>query len=358
MRVFILSFTIIILLDISVFSQNDTLIIKKIISKTELCGKWYLAYKTDLSNNTNQFALKRGYFTIKSQLSEQISVRYTQDITIDNEGSDAGNVEIRMKYLYMKVKPFKTGLLKNSLAEIGLAHRPFVDFEQHINDYRSQGKMYIEKVGIVNTAGFGVLYSGLIGGKINKKVQSKLGQYCPGKFGSFSIGIFNGGGYHSIEVNNNKTIEGRLTIRPLPDFIPEVQLTYAGIYGKGNNEISPDFNMNLGAITYQSSLFILTGQFFLGTGNYKGTYFNDLGFASENSGYSFFSEFKIPKTSFALFGRYDSFYSNQNDNYYKTSYFGGVTYRFLKNKVFFYYGNDITKVGKTEVLEIVLDITF
>ncbi len=357
-RSFILSSIIIILLNISAFSQQDSSQIKKIISKTELSGKWYLVYNSDLTNKTNQFALKRGYFTIKSKLSEQISVRYTQDITIDKEGTDAGNIEVRIKYLYLKLKPFKTGALKNSYTEIGLAHRPFVDFEQHINDYRSQGKMYIEKVGIVNTAGFGVLYSGLIGGKISKSLQNKVGKHCSGKYGSFSLGVFNGGGYHSLESNNNKTIEGRLTIRPLPNVIPEVQLTYAGIYGKGNDTTSPDFNMNLGAITYQSPNFVLTGQYFSGKGNYKGTYFDDLGYAAENSGYSFFSEFKIPKTSFALFGRYDTFSSNQVSDYLNTGYFGGITYRFLKSKIFAYYGQDIINTNKTETFEIVLDITF
>ena len=40
--------------------------------------------------------------------------------------------------------------MKNSYAEFGLVHRPWLDFEQKVDQYRAQGKMYIEKSGIFN----------------------------------------------------------------------------------------------------------------------------------------------------------------------------------------------------------------
>lgn len=340
------------------FAQSDNSEIKNIIKEIEFSGKWYLIYKYDISDNTNYFALKRGYITLKSNISKQISVRYTQDITIDREGSDAGNVEIRMKYIYMKLKPFKNGFLNKSYVEFGLVHRPYVDFEQYINDYRSQGKMYIEKTGIVNTAGFGVLFGGLIGGKLSEKNVKRTGKYQIGKNGSYAIGIYNGGGYHNFENNKNKTVEGRLTLRPLPEILPSLQLTYSGIYGKGNTTTSPDFTMNLAALTYQNPVWVLTGQYYFGKGDYRGEYFDALGNAAVNKGYSFFGEFKMPKTAFALFGRYDVFYSNQISDYFRKGYFGGITYRFLKSKIFTCYGKDYTNSGKEQMFELVLDVVF
>ncbi len=339
------------------YSQNN-LSINNILNKTEISGKWYLLYKYDFEGNINSFALKRGYITLKSKLNDIISVRYTQDITIDNEGFDAGNVEIRMKYMYLMLRPFKNGIMKNSFTEFGLVHRPFVDFEQHINAYRSQGKMFIEKTGIVNTADFGILYSGLLGGKLSENSLKRTGKNMPGKYGSFAIGVYNGGGYHNFEENNNKTIEGRLSLRPLPELLPGIQLSYAGIYGKGNIANSPDFTCNLAALTYENNHIILTLQYYFGRGDYQGKYFDAYGNSAFNKGYSFFGEFLIPKTSFAVFGRYDNFVSNQIMDYFEGGYFAGLTYRFLKNKVFVCYEQDKIGNEKKKMFELVLDVVF
>jgi len=359
MKIIIRTIFLILLFNISSFSQKDSSLLKKTIQKTKFSGNWYLSYKYNLSDNENMFELKRGYLTLKSNLNKYISIRYTQDITLDKEGSDAGNIEIRMKYLYMKLKPFKKGLLINTFAEFGLVHRPFVDFEQKINSYRSQGKMFIEKVGIVNTSDFGIMYGGLLGGKLSKSSQNKVGKHHPGRYGSYTIGVYNGGGYHAVERNNNKTIEGRLTIRPLPNKLTGLQVSYGEIYGKGNNISNKDnFTMSLFAITYENPYYILTSQYYFGKGDYKGEYFDARMVSAKNEGYSIFGELKIPKTPFALFGRYDNFSSNQSNNYFKSGYFGGITYRFLKSKVFVFYENDYFSDKKTGFFELVLEVSF
>ncbi len=35
--------------------------------------------------------------------------------------------------MFMKLKPFEKGILKNAFAEFGLVHTPWLDFEQKIN---------------------------------------------------------------------------------------------------------------------------------------------------------------------------------------------------------------------------------
>lgn len=62
-------------------------------------GDWFLAHQWFIPNHDNNaFKLKRGYLTVENTFSNTFSARYIQDITIDNEGDDAGNVELRFKY--------------------------------------------------------------------------------------------------------------------------------------------------------------------------------------------------------------------------------------------------------------------
>ncbi len=74
------------------------------MANTSISGQYFIAYLYNDQSDNHQFTLKRGYFTVNTKLSEQFSVRYTQDITLDQEGSDAGNVEMRLKFLYLKAK--------------------------------------------------------------------------------------------------------------------------------------------------------------------------------------------------------------------------------------------------------------
>ncbi|MCF6366189.1 MAG: hypothetical protein L3J35_08310 [Bacteroidales bacterium] len=339
----------------SLFSQNDTSKIESFIKKTEISGQWFLANQYNITDNLDKFYLRRGYLTIRSELNPNISVRYTQDITLDREGSDAGNVEIRMKYLYMQVKPFDKGFMKNSYAEFGLVPRPWLEFEQRINVYRSQGRMYIEKSGIINSADFGIFCSGLIGKKLDNNIT---GKHNAGKYGSYSFGVFNGAGYHDNELNSNKTVEARISYRPLPDFMPGLQFTYGTSFGKANiDENPPDFSMHLFFVSSESKYLTLTGQYYIGNGDTYGIYYFN-GNPNLNKGFSFFGEVFVPKTPFSFFGRYDDFTSEQSPIYSKSGYFTGVTYRFMKNKLFAYYGQDIIGGEKQDVVELVLEVVF
>jgi hypothetical protein len=314
-----------------------------------------LAYNN--ANDINQFALKRGYFTIKTKMNEIFSARYTQDITLDQEGGDAGNVEILIKYLYLKMKLDKFKFLTDSYIEAGLVHRPWIDFEQNVNHYRVQGKMFLERYSIISSADFGFYFTGLFGGKVCENYLNKVKVKNPGKYGSFAIGIHNGGGYHAFEQNNNKTIEGRLSLRPLTEFYPGLQLTYAFTYGKANTEDNlNDFIMNLIYISSETELGIFTGQYFTGKGDYKGKYVDDNNESYSNTGYSLFGELNIPNTNFSLLGRYDEFESEFSDK--QNTYIGGIAYKFLKSKLLFNIDSQKIKGETTNIYELALEIGF
>lgn len=337
-----------------------------LIDNTRISGQWFLAHEYNITEDINQFKLKRGYFTFKTRLNDKFSVRYTQDITLDEEGEDAGNVEMRLKYLYIAMDPFDKGFFDHFQAEFGLIHRPWLDYEQSINPYRVQGRMFAERYHMLNSADFGIAFSGLIGGKMDKEYQKNIDKKHPGRYGSYAFGVYNGPGYHAAEVNNNKTVEGRLSLRPMPDLTPGLQFTYAFIYGNANiPDNKAKFNMNVFFVSQQSKYLTLTGQYLWGTGNSSGSLYIPAEKDSyDNEGFSFFGELKIPNTSFAIFGRYDDFVNYYefpqltSELEYETA-IAGLAYRFLKNKIILDYNQFIGADGSTEEqVELAVEIRF
>ncbi|MBN1638031.1 MAG: hypothetical protein JW866_03635 [Ignavibacteriales bacterium] len=324
-------------------------------------GQWFLGLqqKNSQSISRNQFTLKRGYITFRKEFTENLSVRFTQDITLDEEGSDAGNIEMRLKYCYLKYKTNALSFLTNTYFEFGLVHRPWLSFEEDINRYRVQGTMYLERYNILNSADFGLTFVGLLGEKITDSEILERSKTPPGKFGSFAIGIYNGGGYHAIENTNNKTFEGRLTIRPLYEILSGLQLSYTFVYGKGNTESLPDFNFNSAILSIENKSYVLSSQYYSGQGNSSGNLADSVGNSFVNDGYSIFGEVKIFDSIISLFARYDFFRSN---SYKSHRAILGIAYYFTNKSKFIvdidYLANDKFSNLKTKIIEAVIEIVF
>lgn len=330
-----------------------------ILQNTSFSGQYFMSYNYNDQSELHNILLKRGYFTIKNELNDVFSVRYTQDITLDEEGGDAGNVEMRLKYLYLKAKIDKIDFLKHSFVEVGLVHRPWLEFEQHINQYRVQGTMFSERTKIISSADFGLTYIGLIGGEIDKKYQKEINNKEAGKYGSFAIGVFNGGGYHAIEYNSNKTFESRLSLRPFPDFMPGLQISHGFAYGRANlAKTPPIFRMNLIMLSSESKYHKITAQYLEGAGDFAGKYIDDINNSYNSQGYSFFGEFLIPKSKFAVFSRYDNFTIKKSTDYAIENIIGGISYRFYKNKVLLDYQQSKMPGQRINYYELALEIAF
>lgn len=313
-------------------AQDTIKPIQSLLKKTEISGQWFISGNYDDGDSLYQIELKRGYFTIESHLNENLKARYTQDIELDTEGDDAGNVEMRLKYLYLQQKINLFSKFQKGSISVGMVPRPWIEFEQKINAYRVIGPMYLEKMKILSSADFGFIYEGLIGGEIDKQYQKEVNSAYPGKYGSFSFGLYNGGGYHDIERNNNKTFEARLTLRPLPAFMPGLQFGYAFANGKANLENNnTDFKMNVLYMSSESKYHAFMAQYYNGIGDYAGNYIDSSFQSNQNSGFALFGEFKIPNTKFSVIGRYDTFESE--NNYQLNRINTGIAYRFLKNKL-------------------------
>ena len=346
--------------------KNDsTTSFAKIFNDVSISGQWFLNYQQKKINNelNNLFSLRRGYITFKKSFNNILSLRFTQDITLDEEGNDSGNVEMRLKYCYLKIKIDDFAFFTDPFFEVGLVHTPYIDWVQKINPYRVQGRMFLERYNILNSADFGITYQALIGGRINEKYQRQVNSAFPGKYGSFSIGVYNGAGYHAIEQNNNKIIEGRLSLRPFPNKTPGLQISYNFIHGKANNEFPTSFQVNNFFISHENTAGVITAQVYTGKGNSSGSYSCDsTGIAYHNEGYSFFGEAKIPKTKLRLFGRYDTFLSEQETEKIFHRIISGISYYFYqRSKVVI--DMDWLKTNKmshydNRIYEIALEIVF
>ncbi len=247
------------------------------------------------TKNYNRFSIKRGYFRVYKTLTPWLHGHLTLDVHQDEEG----DWKARLKYLYAELRPMDLGFFTDMKAEIGMGHIPWLDFEEHINPYRCQGTMAIERAGTFNSADLGISVRGYFGGQL-EDVAIKTGDaHYAGRFGSWHIGLYNGAGYHSKEKNGNKVIEGRITIRPLPDFLPGLQLSYFGLTGEGNEENTishnyPDYRVHMGFLSYEHPRFIFTAQYFTTKGNKDGKWIDLKGRALWTENYSFFANVKPP----------------------------------------------------------------
>ncbi len=317
-------------------SQKDIEKVAKALKGFKFNLLWYLSYMSGEGAGVggvagdgvdhNKFAIKRGYFRVTKELmpwfDAHITLDTTQESVKDSKLSDS--IQVRVKYAYGKFKLPDFAFMTKPFIEAGVVHMPWLDFEEHINFYRCQDTMFVERNKAFNSADFGLTFVSLLGGEMNDEYKKNVNSNYPGRYGSMSLGIYNGGGYHASEKNENKAIEGRLTIRPLPDIVPGLQLSYFGITGKGNKDTDPDWNVNLGMLSYEHEYVSLTGQYYSGKGNQAGDDEND------KDGYSVFAEIK-PMKQFSVFGRYDKFDPNTDaDDDDNSRYIVGAAYHLDK----------------------------
>ena len=317
-------------------SQKDIEKVVKALKGLKFNLLWYLSYMSGEGSDVggaagdgidrNKFAIKRGYVRITKELMPWFDAHITFDTTQasikDSKLSDS--IQVRIKYAYGKFKLPDFAFMTKPFIEAGVVHMPWLDFEEHVNFYRAQDTMFLERNKTFNSADFGITFVTLLGGEMNDDYKKNVNSYYPGRYGSMSVGIYNGGGYHAAEKNDNKAIEGRLTIRPLPDIVPGLQLSYFGITGKGNKDTDPDWNVNLGMLSYEHQYITAIAQYYKGKGNQSG----DDEFKKD--GYSIFAEVK-PMKQFSVFGRYEKFDPNTDaDDNENTRYIIGAAYHLDK----------------------------
>jgi hypothetical protein len=306
-------------------------------------GLFYISYQNGTAysgvpgktTGYNFFQLKRGYFGADVDITSYLTARFVSDITSDS----TGDVKLRAKYMYGKFHWKGNEAISSPYMEFGLAHMPWLDFEEAINGFRMQDTMFLERNSIFNSADIGVLVGSDFGGSMGSDYKSKVNSHYAGKYGSWQVGVYNGGGYHATEQNKNKVLEGRVTVRPVPSRVAGLQFTAFGIIGKGNQATNPpDWRVFDGMVSYESQYFTFTGQGFVGRGNQAGTAVNSDGTGAVQRGFSAFAAVHIPTPKIggkiSLLGRADEMNTNTavyND--IKRLYIAGVAWHFYKSNI-------------------------
>lgn len=289
-------------------------------------GEWFVSYQDGTKGGTSYSRMKltRGYLNIEKKILKfgdlgGLEGRFTPDIHQDA----ANDTKLRMKYLYGKLKSTAAW---EPYMEFGLVHNPWFDYQEHINRYRVQGAMLIERNGTMNSADFGATVGGFFG---PKESGADFGKY-PGRYGSFAAGVYNGGGYHADEKNDNKVVEARISVRPFPGVIDGLQFSYFGVYGDGNAVTAADFRVNLAMVSYEQKHLAATVQYYSGKGNQGNSAIDSNGKALDREGYSFFTELRnmpILPAPVSLIGRADHFdYNTDVNNDQSDRYVVGVAW--------------------------------
>jgi len=299
-------------------------------------GKHYLGFVASEDGNgetDNRFETRRNYFQVKAYLGEDSKdfLRITLDTYQISDGKDddgvyiagkdsEGTWNVRLKYAYLyldEVLPF-TGV------EIGQAHRPWIDYEEHGGwNYRSISKVFVEAgngAHLTNSADLGV----------NFKTKTD--------YFSSELGLFNGEGYHGIESGDGLSAEWRLTGHIFGEGTHKRKKssTYADVSFLGqwnadsNKHGDEDLNWYGLHAVYNQPEFLLAAQ-------YVAT--EDAASKYAGSGYSINGELRLGEFAdelnhVGIIGRYDYF---EMDAPYGVEYAGdkertiaGLTYKYNK----------------------------
>lgn len=258
------------------------------------------------------FELRRNYLQVKAYFNDTDYFRVTLDTTKElGSTTTYATTYVKYAYLYLdKVLPY-TGV------EIGIAHRPWIDYEEHNAwHYRSFNKVILEEKATATEAGVDLVNSADLG--VN--FQTKTSMF------SSEIGMFNGEGYHADKTANNQqnsnnlSLEWRLTGHILGDGTKvgkndRTKDTYLNVstYGlisknhKDNNVTindSAEYDRSFYGVhaVYNQPEFLVAAQYFTAKDDVRLASGTD----SKYTGYSINGEYR-PLKDWTVIGRYDDY---------------------------------------------------
>jgi hypothetical protein len=157
---------------------------------------------TDTDGNSvhfNAFNVTRSYINVTGNISHLVAFRVTPDIVRETNPASAtnGSLLFRVKYAYAQFN-LDDWMTKGSYARFGIQQTPWLDFAEGIYRYRFQGTMFVEREGYFASADGG----------------ASMHYQLPSNYGDVHVGVFNGENYNRAEVNDQKALMVRATVRP------------------------------------------------------------------------------------------------------------------------------------------------
>jgi hypothetical protein len=246
----------------------------------------YLQYDAELENRSgyNNFDVTRAYLNVNAQVSKNVRFRFTPDIRRVTDGSMAGSLIVRVKYAFAQID----NVGPRSWIRLGAHQTPWLDFEESINRYRVQGTMFAEREGLIpGSSDFGASYFAQL----------------PGGYGEFHAGVYNGEGYAQPEVDKDKSVQGRLTVRPLPNGGAVAKaFRVSGFYNAGRYAADRPRRLGIVMGSFEHPHLVATIEGLKATEN-PGPVVRDI----DRSGWSLFLEPRQGPSGLAGIFRYDAF---------------------------------------------------
>jgi hypothetical protein len=145
------------------------------------------------------FNVGRSYINITGNISHLVAFRLTPDIARDTTTGSSlnGSLTFRVKYAFAQVN-LDEWITPGSWTRFGIQQTPWVDFEEGIYRYRFQGTVYSEREGYLSSSDGGASF------RYN----------APKNYGEVHVGVYNGENYNRAEVNNQKALQVRGSVRP------------------------------------------------------------------------------------------------------------------------------------------------
>ena len=187
--------------------------------------------------NFSQFNITRSYINITGNLSHIIAFRVTPDIARETNAASAlnGSLEFRIKYAYAQFN-LDDWMTKGSYARFGIQQTPWLDFAEGVYRYRFQGTMFPEREGYFASADGGASFH----------------YQLPADYGDIHTGIFNGENYNRAEVNDQKALMVRATVRPFPGGAMALRGIRASLFYDGDHYVkSADRSRLIGGLTFE-----------------------------------------------------------------------------------------------------------
>lgn len=156
----------------------------------------------DADGNTvhvSAFNVTRSYINVTGNISRLVAFRITPDVARETGAGSSlnGSLTLRIKYAFAQFN-LDDWTTAGSWARLGVQQTPWLDFAEGIYRYRFQGTMFVEREGFFASADAGASFH----------------YNLPANWGDVHVGVYNGENFNKAEVNDQKALQVRGTVRP------------------------------------------------------------------------------------------------------------------------------------------------
>jgi len=235
----------------------------------------YFGYAAELheADNFNEFLVERGYLNINAQMSDRVRVRFTPDVRPTTDVDLNNNLALRLEYASLDFQ-----VTDRTAVMLGLHEMPWLAYEETVNRYRVIGPFFSERLG-------------LIPGPTDLGASVKLAREDM----DIHVGVYNGEGQGRAELDAYKSLDGRVTFRPLAD----KNVSVSGFYQYGWYARDRPRNVAIVMGSYEHPNGFVTAQYLSATDN------PFVAVDIQRKGLSFFGEVRQGLTGWAVVGGLD-----------------------------------------------------